>query len=253
MSEALTTPVSTEVSPEAAAPIQPVENAAAQTVQAPAVDQPLTFATQADFDKAVDARLEAVKQQWLNESYQNTQSMNDKFSAQVNAKLQQLQKLGIKADAVQAAKLVKAEQQAAQQAQPAQPAQSRQNIDPGYQQLLSRFGTNAAGDERLQNAYALEQEYGIQLGKDDAEFQKYFSDPKRNFSTSFFTRTYEKALMEKQARLANQPTAQAPNPAALPSLSGTGAKSNVVENKTPSSDLLALGAEEMRRSMSKNW
>ena len=103
MSEALTTPVSTEVSPEAAAPIQPVENAAAQTVQAPAVDQPLTFATQADFDKAVDARLEAVKQQWLNESYQNTQSMNDKFSAQVNAKLQQLQKLGIKADAVQAA------------------------------------------------------------------------------------------------------------------------------------------------------
>ena len=248
MSEALATPVSTEQSAAAAAPIQPVENTAAQNVQpTPAVDQPLTFASQADFDKAVDARLAAVKQDWLNESYQNTQSMNDKFSAAVNAKLQQLQKLGIKADQVQAAKLVRAEQ--AQQAQQMQAQQAQPQIEPGYQQFLDRFGTKNYKDERLIDAYALEQEYGLQLGRDDAEYQKYFSNPRQNFTSFQFGRTYEKALKEKQARLAQTQEPQPANPAALPYLSGSGARSNLINNNTPSSDILAMGAEEMRRNM----
>ena len=246
MSEALATPVSTEPQ-AAAAPIPQVENPAPSAGQAPATDQPLTFATQADFDKAVDARLAAVKQDWLNESYQNTQSMNDKFSAAVNAKLQQLQKLGIKADQVQAAKLVRAEQ--AQQAQQMQQQQAQPQIDPGYQQFLNRFGVKNYKDERLMDAYALEQEYGLQLGRDDAEYQKYFSNPKQNFTGFQFGRTYEKALKEKQARLAQNQEPQPANPAALPYLSGSGARSNLINNNTPSADILAMGAEEMRRNM----
>ena len=242
--ESGTAPIAQAVETNSALPTEQVQQAS---------DQPLTFANRAEFDKAVDERLAAIKQDWLNESYQNSQSMNDKFAAAVNAKLNQLQQLGIKADQVQAAKLVKAEQEAQQRQQ--QSAQRQGAVDPGYQEFLGRFGVRNGNDVRLRDAYGLETEYGIKLEKGDVEYQKYFADPKKEYSVFGFGRAYERALNEKKLRLGSEKTepAQGANPAALPFLSGSGARSNIVENKTPSSNLLAQGAEEMRQRFSKNW
>lgn len=234
--------------PEAAAPMgAPVENAApAADGQNAGGDQGLTFKSQAEFDQAVDARLNALKQDWLNEAYRNTQSMNDKHTQAVQAMMQRLQAAGIKADQVQAAKMVQAEQQAQAQAQRAP------QVDPGYQQFLDRFGAGKnSRDQRLKDAYALETEFATQLMRDDPEYQKYFGDPKKDFGSGYmFQRAYEKALSEKKARIGEQAKndSQPANPAAIPSLSGNTARSNVIANTTPSEQLLAQGAEEMRRS-----
>ena len=254
MSEALNPMAAGQGSEGAPIAAQAVETNSAPTTEPmqQVSDQPLTFTTRADFDKAVDERLAAIKQDWLNESYQNSQSMNDKFAAAVNAKLSQLQQLGIKADQVQAAKLVKAEQE---QQRRMQSEQRQSAVDPGYQEFLGRFGVRNGNDVRLRDAYGLEAEYGIKLEKGDVEYQKYFADPKKEYSVFGFGRAYERALNEKKLRLGSEKTepAQGANPAALPFLSGSGARSNIVENKTPSDQLLAQGAEEMRQKFSKNW
>ena len=238
-----------EATPAAAAPMgAPVENTVpAESSQSAGGDQGLTFKTQAEFDQAVDARLNAMKQDWLNEAYRATQSMNDKHTQAVNAMMQRLQAAGIKADQVQAAKMVQAEQQAQAQQQ-----RAANSVDPGYQQFLDRFGAGRnAKDQRLKDAYALETEFATQLMRDDPEYQKYFGDPKKDFGSGYmFQRAYEKALTEKKNRMqdAGSNSQQPANPAAIPSLSGNTARSNMITNTMPSDDILAMGAEEMRRN-----
>ena len=252
MADVLTNVSTVESAPAAAAPMgAPVENAApAADNQSTGGDQGLTFKTQAEFDQAVDARLNAMKQDWLNEAYRNTQSMNDKFTEAVNQKMAQLQQLGIKADQVQTAKLVRAEQQAQQQQQQARAANEQDRVDPNFQKFLDRFGARNPRDQRLRDAYALETEFEVQLGRDDPEYQKYFGDPKKDFGSGYmFQRAYEKALSEKKSRMSGQENNQPGNPAAIPSLSGNGARSNVISNTMSSADILAMGAEEMRRNM----
>ena len=195
MADELANASMTMPAPEAAAPMgAPVENVApAADGQNAGGDQGLTFKSQAEFDQAVDARLNALKQDWLNEAYRNTHSMNDKHTQAVQQMMQRLQAAGIKADQVQAAKMVQAEQQAQAQAQRAP------QVDPGYQQFLDRFGAGRnARDQRLKDAYALETEFATQLMRDDPEYQKYFGDPKKDFGSGYmFQRAYEKALLRE--------------------------------------------------------
>ena len=97
----------------------------------------------------------------------------------------------------------------------------------------------------------LESEYSLQLERSDPEYQKYFADPRKDFGNGYmFQRAYERALQEKQNRIqsADQQTGTA-NPAAIPSLSGNGARSNMISNTMSSDQILAMGAEEMRRNM----
>ena len=172
--------------------------------------------------------------------------MNDKFEARVNATIEAFQKAGIKTDKVSAAKYLKEQDKQAQATAQAQ-RQSQPQIDPAYGQFLERFGaTRMANDQRLQGAFSLEQEFGIQLMKDDPEYKEYFGDPNKRFSAYQFQRDYERALEKKKARTAESPQ---PSIAGIPSMSGNGPKGSSISNTTPSSNILAMGAEEMRRNM----
>ena len=106
-----------------------IESSQGSTIQpggqsAPETEQPLTL-TQSQLSQMIRDAMAAEKQNWLNEAYQNTQSMNDKFEARVNATISAFEKAGIKTDKVSAAKylreqdkLAQANAQAQRQAQP---------------------------------------------------------------------------------------------------------------------------------------
>ena len=210
---------------------------------APNTEQPLTL-TRSQLDQYINDALNAQKQTWLNEAYQNTQSMNDKFERRVNDAIAQFEKVGIKTDKVTAAKYLREQdkQYAEAQAQAQQQAQMR--IDPDYAQFLQRFGTRDAADSRLQGAFSLERELGVQLMKDDPEFEKYFGDPNRRWGNSYqFTRDYERALTEKKERTAAD--AQG-NIAGIPSMSGNGPKSNAIPNTMSSDDIYNRALAEQR-------
>ena len=208
-------------------------------------EQPLSL-TKSQLDQMIAQAINSQKQSWLNEAYQNTQSMNDKFERRVNEAIQTLKSAGIQADKAQAAKYLREQDKLAQaNAQAQQRAQSQ--IDPAYQQFLQRFGVNPrlAGDQRLQAAYSLEQEYGIQLTREDPEYTEYFGDPKKRFSSYQFQRDYEKALEKKKARTAQDSQSQG-NVAGLPSMSGVGKKSSAIPNTMRSSDIYDQAIAEMR-------
>jgi len=210
---------------------------------APNAEQPLTL-TKAQLDQYINDALNAQKQTWLNEAYQNTQSMNDKFEARVKATVEQFEKVGIKADAVTAAKYLREQDKQSAQAQAQAQEQGQERIDPAYAQFLQRFGTRDAADPRLQGAYSLEKDFGIQLMKDDPEFEKYFGDPNKRWTNSYqFTRDYERALTEKKERAAAD--AQG-NIAGIPSMSGNGPKSNAIPNTMSSDDIYNRALAEQR-------
>ena len=140
---------------------------------APNTEQPLTL-TKAQLDQYINDALNAQKQTWLNEAYQNTQSMNDKFEKRVKDTIAQFEKVGIKADAVTAAKYLREQDKQSAEAQAQAQGQGQRQIDPAYAQFLGRFGARDASDPRLQGAFSLEQEFGIQLNRDDPEFTEYF-------------------------------------------------------------------------------
>lgn len=212
---------------------------------APATEQPLTL-TQSQLNQYINDALNAQKQNWLNEAYQNTQSMNDKFEKRVNDTISAFEKSGIKTDKVSVAKYLR-EQDKQAQAQSQAQAVTQSQVDPAYSQFLQRFGAQRmAGDQRLQGAFSLEQEYGIQLMRDDPEYTEFFGDPNKRFSAYQFQRDYEKALAKKKARANEKPQASI---AGMPSMSGNGPKSNGITNTTPSSEILARGADEMRKNM----
>lgn len=215
----------------------------ANAQDAPNTEQPLTL-TKAQLDQYINDALNAQKQTWLNEAYQNTQSMNDKFEARVNATIEQFEKVGIKADKVTAAKYLREQDKQSAQVQAQAQQQARQQIDPAYAQFLQRFGTRDAADPRLQGAYSLEKDFGIQLMKDDPEFEKYFGDPNKRWTNSYqFTRDYERALTEKKERAAAD--AQG-NIAGIPSMSGSGPKSNAIPNTMSSDDIYSKALAEQR-------
>lgn len=206
----------------------------------PETEQPLSL-TQSQLNQMIKDAMNAEKQNWLNEAYQNTQSMNDKFEARVNATIAQFEKAGIKnVDKVTAAKYLREQDRQAQAE-----AQKQPQIEPAYQQFLSRFGARNAADPRLQGAYSLEKEYGITLGREDPEYSEYFGDPNKRWGNAYqFIRDYERALEKKKARSAN-PQGQG-NVAGLPSMSGTGRKSSAIPNTMKSSDILDQALAEMR-------
>lgn len=229
-------------------PVSPEPQAPAVTEQggtvgvsgqsAPQTEQPLSL-TQSQLNQMIRDAMNAEKQNWLNEAYQNTQSMNDKFEKRVNDTISAFEKAGIKTDKVSAAKYLR-EQDRQAQAQ----AQQQPQISPDYQQFLQRFGTTRSGDSRLQGAFALEKEYGIQLLKNDPEFEEFFGDPKKQWSSAYqFVRDYERALEKKKGRSAQD--AQG-NVAGIPSMSGTGRQSDGITNLTPSGDILDRALAEMR-------
>ena len=207
-------------------------------------EQPLTL-TKGQLDKYIADALNAQKQTWLNEAYQNTQSMNDKFEARVNNAISALESAGIKADKVSAAKYLREQDKRQAQAEAQAQMQRQQQIDPAYSQYLQRFGVDEqfARDERLQGGFALEQEYGIQLLKEDPEYTEYFGDPNKRFNAYQFQRDYEKALEKKKQRTQENPQA---NVAGIPSMSGVGRKSDGITNTTPSMDLYDRAVAEMR-------
>lgn len=211
---------------------------------APESEQPLTL-TKAQLDQYIADALNAQKQNWLNEAYQNTQSMNDKFEARVKATVSALEAAGIKVDNVSAAKYLR-EQDKRTAEESAKAQQQRQpQIEPAYQQYLQRFGVDVrlAGDERLQGGFALEQEYGVQLLKDDPEYTEYFGDPNKKFNAFQFQRDYDAALRKKKARMQENPQA---NVAGVPSMSGIGRKSDGITNTTSSDDLYNRAFAERR-------
>ena len=210
---------------------------------APNAEQPLTL-TKAQLDQYISDALNAQKQSWLNEAYQNTQSMNDKFEARVKATVEQFEKVGIKADAVTAAKYLREQDKQSAQANAQAQQQAQQRIDPAYQQFLNRFGSQNAADPRLQGAFSLEKEFGIQLNTDDPEFAEYFGDPNKKWGNSYlFTRDYERALTKKKERTASNPQGTI---AGIPSMSGSGPKSNGIPNTMSSDDIYSRALTEMR-------
>ena len=210
---------------------------------APETEQPLSL-TKSQLEKYISDALNGVKQDWLNESYQNAQSMNDKFEKRVNDTIAQFEKAGIKTDKVSAAKFLRSQDQAAASQANAQ-RQSQQAISPEYQQFLQRFGVqpSRAGDQRLSGAYSLEREYGVQLMREDPEYAEYFGDPKKSFSAYQFQRDYEKALQKKKERMTTNGQA---NAAGMPSLSGKGRQSNAIPNTMNHGDILDQGLAELR-------
>ena len=209
---------------------------------APQTEQPLSL-TQSQLNQMIRDAMNAEKQNWLNEAYQNTQSMNDKFEKRVNDTITAFEKAGIKTDKVSAAKYLREQDRQAQAE-----AQRRPQIEPAYQQFLQRFGAQNASDPRLQGAYSLEKEYGINLLRDDPEFAEYFGDPKKSWNDAYhFIRDYEKALTKKRDRSAQNPQEQG-NVAGLPSMSGTGRKSTAIPNLMKSSDIYDQAIAEMRNT-----
>ena len=206
----------------------------------PQTEQPLSL-TQSQLSQMIRDALNAEKQNWLNEAYQNTQSMNDKFEARVNATVAAFEKAGIKTDKVSAAKYLR-EQDRQVQAN----AQRQAQIEPAYQQFLQRFGAKNASDVRLQGAYSLEKEYGINLTREDPEYTEYFGDPNKRWAGPYqFIRDYERALTKKKERSTQNPQSQG-NVAGLPSMSGVGKKSSSIPNTMSSSDIYDQAIAEMR-------
>ena len=210
---------------------------------APETEQPLTL-TPSQLNKYISDALAAEKQNWLNEAYQNTQSMNDKFEKRVNDTIAAFEKAGIKTDKVSAAKYLREQDKIAQASSDAQ-RNTQPQLQPGYQQFLQRFGSTNHADPRLQGAYSLEQEYGIQLMKDDPEFTEFFGDPNKRFDTYHFQRDYERALEKKKGRIGDNP--QGANIAGLPTMSGNGPKSNAIPNTMSSEELYARAIAEQRK------
>ena len=168
--------------------------------------------------------------------------MNDKFEARVNATVAAFEKAGIKTDKVSAAKYLREQDRQAQAE-----AQRQPQVEPDYQQFLNRFGARNGADSRLQGAYSLEKEYGINLLKEDPEFEEFFGDPNKTWSGSYqFVRDYEKALSKKKERTSQQNPQQQANVAGLPSMSGTGKKSTAIPNLMKSSDIYDQAIAEMR-------
>ena len=212
---------------------------------APETEQPLTL-TKSQLNQYINDALNAQKQTWLNEAYQNTQSMNDKFEARVNATIEQFEKVGIKTDKVTAAKYLREQDKQSAQAQAQAQGQGQRQIDPAYAQFLGRFGSRDASDPRLQGAFSLEQEFGIQLNRDDPEFTEYFGDPNKRWANSYqFTRDYERALSKKKERTADNPQG---NIAGLPTMSGAGPKSSAIPNTMSSDDIYAMARAEKQRN-----
>ena len=210
---------------------------------APNTEQPLTL-TKAQLDQYINDALNAQKQTWLNEAYQNTQSMNDKFEKRVKDTIAQFEKVGIKTDAVTAAKYLREQDKQSAEAQAQAQGQGQRQIDPAYAQFLGRFGARDASDPRLQGAFSLEQEFGIQLNRDDPEFTEYFGDPNKRWGNSYqFTRDYERALTKKKERTAENPQGTI---AGLPSMSGNGPKSSAIPNTMSSDDIYAKAFAEKR-------
>ena len=212
----------------------------------PETEQPLSL-TRSQLQQMIADSLAAEKQNWLNEAYQNTQSMNDKFERRVNDVVKNFEAAGIKADKAQAAKYLREQDKKAQANANAQ-RQTQQQIEPAYQQFLQRYGLDGrvAGDPRLTGAYALEKEYGIQLLKEDPEYTEYFGDPNKKFSTYHFQRDYEKALEKKKARTQNQN--QPGTVAGIPSMSGAGKNADRVTGQMSSNDIYDIALAEMRNS-----
>ena len=206
-------------------------------------EQPLSL-TKSQLDQMIADAINANKQSWLNEAYQNTQSMNDKFERRVNDTLAQFEKLGIKADKVTAAKYLREQDKQSAEAQSQAQQMAQMRIDPEYAKFLNRFGSQDAADPRLQGAFGLEKEYGIQLNTDDPEFEEYFGDPNKKWGNSYlFTRDYERALSKKKERTADNPQSSI---AGIPSMSGSGPKSNGIPNTIASEDIYARAFTEMR-------
>ena len=227
--------------PQAPAVTEQGGTAEASGAGAPATEQPLSL-TKSQLSQMITDAINAQKQDWLNEAYQNTQSMNDKFERRVNDTIAAFEKAGIKTDKVSAAKYLREQDRAA-----AAEAQRQPQIDPDYQQFLKRFGARDGSDQRLRGAYSLEREYGINLLKDDPEFNEYFGDPNRSWEGAYqFVRDYERALSKKKERTAQQNQQTQGNPAGLPSMSGTGKKSTAIPNTMKSSDIYDQWVAEMR-------
>lgn len=234
-------PVSPE--PQAPAVTEQGGTTVANGASAPQTEQPLSL-TQSQLQQMIADAINSQKQAWLNEAYQNTQSMNDKFERRVNETISAFEKAGIKTDKVSAAKYLR-EQDRQAQAQ----AHQQPQIEPAYQQFLQRFGARNAADPRLQGAYSLEKEYGINLLREDPEFVEFFGDPNRSWDGAYqFVRDYERALSKKKDRTTQNNQQEQGNVAGLPSLSGTGKKSSAIPNTMKSSDILDQALAEMRNT-----
>ena len=225
-----------------------IESSQGSTIQpsgssAPEAEQPLTL-TQSQLTQFINDALNAQKQTWLNEAYQNTQSMNDKFEKRVNDTIAAFERAGIKTDKVSAAKYLREQDKRSAEAGANAQGKPQQQIDPAYQQFLERFGNRNASDPRLQGAYGLEKDYGIQLTKADPEFNEFFGDPNKRWANSYqFVRDYERALEKKKSRTAENPQGTI---AGIPSMSGNGPKSSAIPNNMKADDIYDRAFAELR-------
>ena len=208
---------------------------------APETEQPLSL-TQSQLNQMIADAINSQKQAWLNEAYQNTQSMNDKFEKRVNETIAQFEKAGIKnVDKVTAAKYLR-EQDRQAQAQ----AQQQPQVGPEYQQFLTWFGARNPSDQRLQGAYSLERELGVQLTREDPEYTEFFGDPNKRWGNAYqFVRDYERALTKKKERTADNPQG---NVAGLPSISGNGKNTDRITQTMSASEILDRGLAELRKN-----
>ena len=209
-----------------------------QGTSAPQTEQPLSL-TQSQLNQMIVEAMNSQKQSWMDEFYQNTQSMNDKYEKRLNDTIAAFEKAGIKTDKVSAAKYLR-EQDRQAQAQ----AQAQPQIEPAYQQFLQRFGARNPSDQRLQGAYSLERELGVQLNRDDPEYTEFFCDPNKRWGNAYqFVRDYERALTKKKERSAENPQG---NVAGMPSISGNGKNTDRITMNMPASEILDRGLAELR-------
>ena len=212
----------------------------AQGPSAPETEQPLSL-TKSQLNQLIMEAMNSQKQGWMDEFYQNTQSMNDKYEKRLENTIAQFEKAGIKADKVTAAKYLR-EQDKQAQAQ----AQQQPQVSPEYQQFLSRFGARNPSDQRLQGAYSLERELGVQLTREDPEYTEFFGDPNKRWGNAYqFVRDYERALTKKKERTADNPQG---NVAGLPSISGNGKNTDRITQTMSASEILDRGLAELRKN-----
>lgn len=211
----------------------------AQGPSAPETEQPLSL-TKSQLNQLIMEAMNSQKQGWMDEFYQNTQSMNDKYEKRLENTIAQFEKAGIKnVDKVTAAKYLR-EQDKQAQAQ----AQQQPQVSPDYQQFLNRFGARNPSDQRLQGAYSLERELGVQLTREDPEYTEFFGDPNKRWGNAYqFVRDYERALTKKKERSADNPQG---NVAGLPSISGTGKNTDRITPTMSASEILDRGLAELR-------
>jgi hypothetical protein len=178
-------------------------------------------------DYVTKAEFEAAMSNFLKQSNSNAQSLVDKKTNAINAKIESLKSFGITATPEQAAKLIESEvTQSPEDSKPeAKQAEDARQVDTPQDSWIKAAGGNP-DDPYWGKVYQTSQVFGgMTITPDDPEIEimnKQFSDGE-SFASAFF-----EACNKKYFRMNNQS-----NLASTPALFGSNKKSNSTPDNTP--------------------